>query len=176
MLVPLCGKTRDLTWLGEQGHAVVGVEFVESAALAYFAELGVRPERFESGGVVRYQHDSVAISVADFFSMGSAELGIIDAVYDRAALVAISPERREHYVEHLARLCRPDAGIFLIAFEHDIENGPPFSVDDTAELLKEHFEIERVAERDILEAEPRFRERGASYMLEVVWSGRRRIG
>lgn len=173
VLVPLCGKTPDLTWLRAQGHSVVGVEFVETAAIAYFEELGVKPERFESGEVVCYQYDDVAIWVGDFFSLGRDRLGTVDAVYDRAALVAIRPERRHQYVEQLARLCQPGAGIFLIAFEHDIGSGPPFSVEDTPDLFAQHFALERLSQHDILATEPRFRERGASYMLEVVWAGRR---
>ena len=34
VLVPLCGKSLDLAWLAEQGHAVIGVELAERAVLA----------------------------------------------------------------------------------------------------------------------------------------------
>ena len=30
VLVPLCGKSLDLVWLAEQGHAVIGVELAEA--------------------------------------------------------------------------------------------------------------------------------------------------
>ena len=36
VLVPLCGKTLDMHWLAEQGHAVVGLELVEQGVKAFF--------------------------------------------------------------------------------------------------------------------------------------------
>ena len=170
VLVPLCGKSADLRWLAARGHEVVGVEFIEAAAQAFFAESGVKPVRTEEAGWVRYQHQAICILVADFFKLPQRAVGKIDLVYDRAALVAVPPERRESYIEQLARLMDLEAKLFLISFEHDIGSGPPFSVADAPQLLSSHFDgIERIAAHDILEEEPRFRERGASSMLEIVW-------
>jgi thiopurine S-methyltransferase len=36
--VPLCGKTVDLVWLRDQGHEVIGCEFVASAIQDFFRE------------------------------------------------------------------------------------------------------------------------------------------
>jgi thiopurine S-methyltransferase len=174
VLVPLCGKTVDLTWLAQSGHVVVGVEFVERAAVDYFAELGVTPTRTERGGAVCYAHGAVSIWVADFFAISSELVGSFDFVYDRGALVAVTPEQRERYIPHLAQLCKPGAGLFLISFEHDMGSGPPFSVDHVADRMLPYFDVERHAAQDVLDAEPRFKERGASYMIEVVWLGTRR--
>ena len=41
--VPLCGKSIDMLWLAAQGYAVVGVELVESAVQAFFAEQNIVP-------------------------------------------------------------------------------------------------------------------------------------
>ncbi len=173
VLVPLCGKSPDLGWLAEQGHEVVGVEFVEMAARAYFDERGLEAERATGERFVRYRHGRVSIVVGDFFEQQPADLGRIDVVIDRAALVAVEPRRRTAYVRQLARLSGPGAGLFLVTFEHDIGSGPPFSVEAADELLAPHYESERHAAQDILELEPRFRQRGASTMLEVVWFARR---
>lgn len=174
VLVPLCGKTPDLAWLAGQGHEVVGVEFVESAVQEFFATHGGEPDRQSDGPTTRYQQQSVSVLVGDFFSLSPAEVGPVDVVYDRAALVAVEPERRREYIEQLARLMRPGSGLFLLSFEHDTGSGPPFSIDDTTELLSPRFVCERRSEDDILKTEPRFRERGASRMLEVLWFCRRR--
>ena len=174
VLVPLCGKTTDLTWLRQLGHEVVGVEFVESAAVAYFAELGVTPRRLERGGAVCYEHDGVSIWVSDFFALPPEHLGTFDLLYDRAALVALAPDQRQRYIQHLALLSNPGAGLFLISFEHDFEGGPPFSTAGVEGWVAPSFELERRLSHDILEAEPRFKQRGASYMLEILWFGSRR--
>jgi len=173
VLVPLCGKTNDLTWLRARGHEVVGVEFVESAALAYFAELGVIPRRVERGRLVSYEHDGVSILVANFFDVTPEHVDRFDLLYDRAALVAIAPNERKRYIERLAVLSNPGADLFLISFDHDFEGGPPFSIVGVDGLLAPTFELEQVESRDILETEPRFKERGASYMIEIAWFGTR---
>lgn len=53
----------------------------------------------------------------------------MDAVYDRAALVAIAPERRQDYASHLAAVTG-QAPQLLITFNYDQSTmqGPPFSV------------------------------------------------
>ncbi|NNG13294.1 MAG: thiopurine S-methyltransferase, partial [Halobacteria archaeon] len=38
VLVPLCGKTRDMIWLRDQGFSVVGIEVSPIAVEAFFAE------------------------------------------------------------------------------------------------------------------------------------------
>jgi thiopurine S-methyltransferase len=176
VLVPLCGKTTDLTWLREFGHDVVGVEFVETAAVAYFAERGVTPRRFERGGAVCYEYDGVSIWVADFLEMNPEHVGTFDLIYDRAALVALAPEQRQRYIDRLALLSNPGALLFLISFEHDFGSGPPFSAAGVESWMAPAFTLERRFEHDILETEPRFKERGASYMIEIAWFGTRRAG
>ncbi|MES1179425.1 MAG: hypothetical protein ABUL62_34230 [Myxococcales bacterium] len=52
VLVPLCGKSADLEWLVTHGYEVVGVELVELAAQAFFAERGFTPQRREDGEFV----------------------------------------------------------------------------------------------------------------------------
>src|SRR6187551_3789011 len=63
VLVPLCGKSADLEWLVTQGFEVVGVELVELAAQAFFAERGLTPTRRQEGDFVVYEHGKLAIWV-----------------------------------------------------------------------------------------------------------------
>ena len=44
VLVPLCGKSLDLVWLAEQGHAVIGVELAERAVQDFFVERDMQPQ------------------------------------------------------------------------------------------------------------------------------------
>src|SRR3954470_4075301 len=109
VLVPLCGKSADLEWLVTQGYEVVGVELVELAAQAFFAERGLAPTRRADGAFVVYEHGNLAIWVGDFFATASAQLGTFDAVYDRAAMIALPAELRKQYASHLQRLLTPKA-------------------------------------------------------------------
>jgi len=174
VLVPLCGKTLDLAWLARRSESVVGVEFVEKAARDYFRERDLRPT-VEPGPPLTLGHERTQIVVSDFFTLAASDVGQPNLAYDRAALVAVAPERRAEYLTQLWRLLAPGAGVLLVSFEHDIGSGPPFSVDerdglfDRAKKLGASFRRELVESRDILEDEPRFRERGATFLRELVW-------
>lgn len=174
LLVPLCGKSVDLVWLAEQGHDVWGVEFVPAAVDAFFAERGVVPEAFTIGPWPARRHGRVTLVTADVFALDPAALGTFDALWDRAALIALEPPRRREYVQRLRALARDDARLLLVTLEHDLGSGPPFSVDEAElpALYAGAFSLERLDDRDVLEAEPRFRERGATRMREQVWAGR----
>jgi thiopurine S-methyltransferase len=43
VFVPLCGKSLDMVWLREQGHAVLGVELSAIAVRDFFVEQGKSP-------------------------------------------------------------------------------------------------------------------------------------
>ena len=43
VLVPLCGKSQDMSWLRGQGYHVVGAELSEAAVGSYFTERGEQP-------------------------------------------------------------------------------------------------------------------------------------
>ncbi|MDB4945290.1 MAG: Thiopurine S-methyltransferase, partial [Labilithrix sp.] len=136
ILVPLAGKTFDLRWLAERGHEVVGVEFVESAVTAFFAEWAVTPERLDARTL---RHGRVTMVCADFLEVTAEALGPFDLVYDRAALIAIGPALREAYVAVSRSLLAPGGDILLVALAYDQSKGagPPFSVDE-AELVRLH--------------------------------------
>jgi thiopurine S-methyltransferase len=171
VLVPLCGKSLDLTWLETQGNEVLGVEFVEKAAREYFESRGLVPKVSTKGDAIIYEASGVTIVVGDFFAVSPDSWGRVDAIYDRAALVALAPEQRKPYVARLAKWLRPGGKLFLISFEHDMGSGPPFSVPETQDLLRPFFEVEPLHEEDVLDAEPRFRQRGATYLRESVLLG-----
>jgi len=173
VLVPLCGKTHDLTWLEENGFDVVGCEFVADAVNAYFAERGLEPTATPFGDLPGLAHGGVSIAIGDFFKLAPRHVGRMDAVYDRAALVAIAPERRSAYVQKLAELAAPGAGLLLVNFEHDMGSGPPFSIAtaELANLFKGQFSLELISDVDILAPDSPFRERGATFMREQVFVG-----
>lgn len=131
ILVPLCGKTRDIPWLRSQGHFVVGVELNLSAVEQFFQELGEEPIRSLDGPFQKFQTKNIEIYVGDFFEMTAKILGRVDAVYDRAALVALPEEMRRRYVTHLLSTTN-SASQLLICFEYDQQqlDGPPFSVPE----------------------------------------------
>jgi thiopurine S-methyltransferase len=132
VLVPLCGKAEDLAFLAGRGHRVVGIELVEDAVRAFFTEHGVTPAIAPRGGLVEYTADAIALYAGDIFATTQALIGPIDAIYDRAALIALPPELRPRYVEQLRRLA-PGVPVFQVALEDPagLLKGPPFAVPET---------------------------------------------
>ncbi|GAA0349225.1 thiopurine S-methyltransferase [Bowmanella denitrificans] len=152
LFLPLCGKSLDIAWLLSQGFRVTGAEWVQSAVEQLFAELGVRPQITELGQVKKFSADNLDIFVGDIFALHSQTLGPINAIYDRAALVALPPSTRRLYSQHLMALTGGCAPQLLISFDYQQERlaGPPFSVveEEIRALYAEKFAI------SLLESKP----------------------
>lgn len=137
VLVPLCGKTLDIHWLLAQGHRVVGAELSEQAVIELFAELGLTPATRPQGALRLYSAAGLDVFVGDFLALTPADMqtvGPVDAVYDRAALVALPEALRRDYAAQLLALSA-QAPQLLICFEYEqsLLAGPPFAVHE-AEL------------------------------------------
>lgn len=132
ILVPLCGKSEDLAYLASRGHDVIGIELVEDAVKQFFDEHGTVAETEVSGDLVIYRAGAITVIAGDFFSVTHDHIGPIDAVFDRAALVALPPDIRTRYVAHLRTLASDATRELLVSIEYPPEasNGPPFSIEE----------------------------------------------
>ncbi|MGD8631306.1 MAG: thiopurine S-methyltransferase [Gammaproteobacteria bacterium] len=178
VFVPLCGKTLDMIWLLDQGHSVIGNEISQLAVEAFFAENSLTPEIRQEAGFTRWSCDRIEILCGDFFDLTSTDIGRIDALYDRAALIALTAAQRTRYAARIMQLLKPQTPGLLVTLDYEQQKmeGPPFAVSAIAvsELYREGFSIEQLAHTDILEAQPRFREKGLNTMRESVYRLRRR--
>ena len=133
IFLPLCGKTRDIAWLLSRGYLVAGAELSATAVTELFAELGIAPQISPAGACQHYSGEGIDIFVGDIFNLNSEMLGHVDAIYDRAALVALPEALRRRYAAHLVTLTAA-ATMLLLCFEYDqnLAEGPPFSVNEAA--------------------------------------------
>ncbi|MGH1427637.1 MAG: thiopurine S-methyltransferase [Arenicella sp.] len=138
VFVPLCGKTLDIQWLLHQEIQVVAVELSELAIEELFHELDVTPTVSELGLLKHYQAKNIDVFVGDFFELTQETVGSVDAVFDRAALVALPLEMRDDYTKHLRQITK-NAPQLLITFVYDqaLMEGPPFSI--TSDEVKRHY-------------------------------------
>jgi thiopurine S-methyltransferase len=164
VLVPLCGKAEDMAFLAARGHEVVGVEAVEDAVRAFFAEHGLTPRVTDlRDGVRAYAAGGVRILAADLFACTKEDLGPVDALYDRAAIVALPPETRRRYVARLRELLPAGAPGLVVTFEYEQSRleGPPFAVlEDELRALWADSRVEAIDEAPA--DGPRFREAGVT--------------
>ncbi len=152
VFLPLCGKTRDIAWLLASGYHVAGAELVGTAIDQLFTELGIQPSITKRGALTHYSAKHIDIYVGDIFKLNAELLGPVDAVYDRAALVALPKETRARYTAHLSALTAA-APQLLISYEYDQSqmSGPPFSVSSTevAQHYGERYEIKLLTSADV---------------------------
>jgi len=171
-LVPLCGKSLDLLWLAEQGYKVTGIELSETAAQDFFTENRLGFEVQKDTGKTVYRGNTIEIWCTDFFRVLVEDLPAVDAVYDRASLVALPPEMRQAYAEHLGGLMNDGTCILLITLEYPQKemNGPPFSVTpvEVEQVFGRQFQQQQIWTEDCLANEPRFRKKGLTRMEEHV--------
>ncbi len=160
VLVPLCGKSHDLGWVAEQGHDVVGVELSPVACAAFFAERGEVPTVSAAGRHTRYVHDRITLLQGDIFDLE----GDFDALWDRAALIALPAPVRVRYAALVRARVRGPKLVVTFVYDQARRDGPPFSVPD-AELLELHPGA-RLVHRETLDEE---RWRPVGTVEEAVW-------
>jgi thiopurine S-methyltransferase len=172
VFVPLCGKSRDMLWLGAR-HPVLGVELSPIAVEAFFNEAGLVPRHGEEHGFSVCETDRLRLLCGDFFDLVPQQLEGVRAVYDRAALIALPAHMRGGYVLRLNELLPGQAAMLLVTMEyHQAEmDGPPFAVAEAEvhTLFADSWSIERVYEQDVLASEPKFRQRGLSRLSEKIF-------
>jgi thiopurine S-methyltransferase len=170
VLVPLCGKSVDLTYMADHGHTVVGVEGVKEAIEMFSDESG------ESLLLDNYNNwflghgtratGALAIVNGDYLTQTEEDMklllktinpqidcsnGAFARVWDRASLVAIEPSDRQKYAEVTSSLMQDGGKMLLCTFEYDStkRSGPPYSVplDEVTRLYAPHGMTIEVLER-----------------------------
>ena len=153
VFVPLCGKSLDMAWLLSNDYLCVGAELSELAVKQFFEELGIEPIVSMTGAIKRFSSTGIEIYVADIFDLSNEIIGVIDAVYDRAALVALPQAMRSEYARHVINITS-NAAQLLITFEYDqnLMQGPPFSISkqEVYRHYQDAYEITPLASVDVI--------------------------
>lgn len=171
VLVPLCGKSKDMLWLNSQGLHVHGVELHTPAVKSFFSENHLSPvEEAVDEEFINYMYKNIVISCGNFFKLNAKDR--YDFIYDRASLVALPSFMRKEYARVVTESLRVGGKYLLIVYEYDQTKmeGPPFSIEDQEiyELYQDRFEI-KLMENEAPENEgPRFTELGIFYQKVFI--------
>ena len=145
VFVPLCGKSIDMAWLAAQGYDVVGVELVETAVQEFFTEQNISPtvhQHADNPAIKYYQGQlsgqTITLWVADIFALTTEDIGSVNAVYDKAALIALPADMRVQYSAQMYQLSA-NAPQFIITLTYDQSKkaGPPFSI--SSEQIQQYY-------------------------------------
>jgi thiopurine S-methyltransferase len=170
--VPLCGKSRDLLWLRDQGLHVRGIELSRAALEAFVNENQLSGEWLSLAALPCYCAQGYKLYCGDFFKLTAAALDGARAVYDRGAVVAFPPEMRARYARHLAALLPSGGRVLMVSYEYDQSEtmGPPFSVDrqELESLFGPAFLLEPLAAEDSLRSHQGLAARGVTQLTEFA--------
>lgn len=171
IFLPLCGKTQDLLFCSQQGLRVIGNELSELAIEQFFQvnHLAPKTEIFEKFAL--HEADDIRIYQGDYFDLDKRAFENTQAIYDRAALVALPGEMRQNYVDKMKQMF-PQAAMLLITLEYNQQemNGPPFSVSqEEVNSLFDFATVVQLYKQDIIEKELKFKARGLSFFNECAY-------
>lgn len=127
VLVPLCGRDNALEWFRDRAAHAVGVELAKEAIEQFFQNRDLSYQITADG---RYEAEGITIFHRNFFDLTSTDVGQIDFVYDRAALVALPMDLRQKYLQKIDELMPVGSKCLLITLEFQpyLGNTPPFSI------------------------------------------------
>ncbi|MDH5259306.1 MAG: thiopurine S-methyltransferase [Gammaproteobacteria bacterium] len=173
VFVPMAGKTRDMIWLANEGHKVLGIELSEIAVDAFFNENKLDASQNNTGRHIKHSAGDIHFLCGDFFHLVPEDTEHVKAVFDRASMVAMPPELRTKYAEHMAELLKPGTQILLVSMEYPEGemSGPPFSVSesDIDRLYSTNFTIELLETVDVISKNPNLKDRGLTAMDDKIY-------
>ncbi|HEX7369619.1 MAG TPA: thiopurine S-methyltransferase [Rhodanobacteraceae bacterium] len=184
VLVPLCGKSLDMLWLSMQGMLVLGVDVSAIAIESFLAENRLHARTRTAPDGTHYDISNspdggdIEIINGDLFEVNARQFAECHAFYDRAALIALPPPKRERMARDVYAQLPAGARGLLITLDYPREQmqGPPFSVDDDEvhRLFDAEWEVEQLERRDILDSQPSFAEKGVTALHTSVHALTRR--
>ncbi|MGP9545380.1 thiopurine S-methyltransferase [Psychrobacter sp. AOP7-B1-25] len=155
VFIPLCGKSIDMVWLAMQGYDVVGVELVETAVQKFFAEQNIEPTVYQQADnpTIKYYQgqlsgQTITLWVADIFALTAKDIGTINAVYDKAALIALPVDMRVQYSEQIRKISGKASQLLItLNYDQSKKNGPPFSInsEQLQQYYGDHYQITELA-------------------------------
>ena len=177
VFVPLCGKSKDLLWLSQNGYKVLAVECSELAVKDFFEDnaLNYKHAKKDQHGFYQSSDQASMIEIfqGDFFALQKEDLDDVTDVFDRASLISLPLEMRELYAKKMADLQKTGVRNLLVTLSYDQSkmDGPPFSVseENVRDLYSDNFSIDKLCFKEIINDEAKFKNRGLSSLIETVY-------
>lgn len=124
-LVPGCGFGHDVRLLAHHGFEAVGIDFSPRAVRGARARAAATATR------------NATFAAHDVFRLPPSMDATFDLAFEQTCFCAIHPERRDDYVNSLARALRPGGVLLGLFFVIRPEEGPPFGT--TVEEIHHRF-------------------------------------
>ena len=129
-------------------------------------------ERHQIGSLEYWQSENISLFCGDFFDLTAELMGQIDAVYDRASLIALPPAMRQDYAAKLTEICLSAPKLLVtLEYEQSKMDGPPFSVtaEEVKALYQANYQVKQLTAQDVLADNENFRAKGLDHMNECIY-------
>ncbi|XP_063966487.1 probable thiopurine S-methyltransferase isoform X1 [Lytechinus pictus] len=134
ILVPMCGATRDMQWLIDEGHEVIGLELVNKALQLFLDRHRISYTTtpvscINDGKCYKSKDKKLSLYRCNIFEMDMSLVGKVDCVWDCGAMTDIPPAERKDYAEIILSSLNPGGRILAETFtfreieEEDHEHG-----------------------------------------------------
>jgi thiopurine S-methyltransferase len=172
IFVPLCGKTKDMYWLANEGFHVIGVELSSIACNEFFTDMDISPQITEQSKFTSYKYNNIELLCGDLFDLTNTDLPNIQAIYDCKALIALPEDLRNKYVNHIVSSLGTKVKILLLTRESSCHiKPPPYSVDskEINLLYGTYFYVQQLKSVSIRDIPERLVKKGYLEMRESVF-------
>ncbi|HEX6983333.1 MAG TPA: methyltransferase domain-containing protein [Balneolaceae bacterium] len=174
ILVPFCGKSLDMQWFTDHGFHVTGVDVSEKALQEFMERSRKSFSSYQEHGLSVFRSKNIELWQGNFQKLPINNMAPFDAIYDKAALIALPRKMRAKYAQKALQLCDPATQMLLQTFEYgqDEMAGPPFSVDEDElqKLYGKQFDLALLYQKQKPELLEKFQRRGLlSYLIEKVY-------
>lgn len=153
VLVPLAGKSRDILWLSRHSQTVIAVEISERAIHQFFEENNLTPTLQSAAGFDIYTASNITFWHGDFLKLPKRKLPPADLIFDKAAIVALPPQKRIAYAKKILSLSTEQTLVLmhLLNYPEGQMTGPPFSVtkEEVEKLFDSRFRITELERNEL---------------------------
>lgn len=148
IFVPLCGKSLDLLWLKDQDTQVVGIETSVQALEDFQQENQLLLKTQQQQNLTLYYTAGLELFQGDFFDLTPSHVHGVQAVYDRAALIALDADQRKRYAQHMLSLFPTPVPQLIVTYHTENQEGPPHTLaaHELQELYGQDYTIELLDE------------------------------
>jgi len=150
-----------------------GIDISLDACERFFKENQIPYKQTKKGKFHILKSEKITLLVGDFFDLDKSILGRIDAIYDRAALIALPLPTQKRYAEKMISLLDLNTQMMLMTCEYDPKEiqGPPFPVPqkEVRALFGKRFAISLLYEGPVEDIPAHLQAKGLKHLEEAVF-------
>ena len=145
VVVPNCGRSVDMIYLAQHAARVTGTGCTPMQ-IEQFQEENCLYMEFDGAA---WRFDSLSLSPVPLCNLPDAQLGTVDIVYDRSAMISTAPDMRGDYLSRIDRLTRPGGRIYLMTVEFSTQRSEgPYSISaaEVETLFGDRYTVKHLEE------------------------------